>query len=152
MNRTAVPGSNHTSLLRFPGMRSLFANYCNWIDSAYVRTRGTPQVQYADIRKMVLCQGLPLCLRICRPIHGTPCPKSQLKSTCLTPKFGSFLGTPQVHFADIRKMVLCQGLPLCLRICRPIHGTSCPKSQLKSTCLTPKFGSFLDRGEMGKKG
>ena len=27
---------------------------------------------------------------------------------------------------------------------RPMHGTSCPKSQLKSTCLTAKFGSFLD--------
>ena len=23
---------------------------------------------------------------------------------------------------------------------RPMHGTSCPKSQLKSTCLTAKFG------------
>ena len=28
-------------------------------------TRGTPQVQFANIRKMVLCQGLPHCLRLC---------------------------------------------------------------------------------------
>ena len=35
---------------------------------------------------------------------------------------------------------------------RPMHGTSCPKSQLKSTCLTAKFGSFLDHVETGKKG
>ena len=35
---------------------------------------------------------------------------------------------------------------------RPMHGTSCPKSQLKSTCFTAKFGSFLDHVETGKKG
>ena len=35
---------------------------------------------------------------------------------------------------------------------RPMHGTSCPKSQLKSTCLTAKFGSFLDHEETGEKG
>ena len=35
---------------------------------------------------------------------------------------------------------------------RPMHGTSCPQSQLKSTCLTTKFGSFLDHAETGKKG
>ena len=35
---------------------------------------------------------------------------------------------------------------------RPIHGTSCPKSQLKSTCLTAKFGSFSDHTETGEKG
>ena len=36
---------------------------------------------------------------------------------------------------------------------RPMHGTSCPKSQLKSTwpCLTSKFGSFLDHAETGEK-
>ena len=33
-----------------------------------------------------------------------------------------------------------------------MHGTSFPKSQLKSTCLTAKFGSFLDHAEMGEKG
>ena len=33
-----------------------------------------------------------------------------------------------------------------------MHGTSCPKSQLESTCLTAKFGSFLDHAETGKKG
>ena len=37
-------------------------------------------------------------------------------------------------------------------MCQPMHGTSCPKSQLKSTCLTAKFGSFLDHAETGKKG
>ena len=35
---------------------------------------------------------------------------------------------------------------------RPMHGTSCPKSQLKSTCLTAKFGSVLDHAETGEKG
>ena len=35
---------------------------------------------------------------------------------------------------------------------RPMHGTSCPKSLLKSTCLTAKFGSFLDHTETGEKG
>ena len=35
---------------------------------------------------------------------------------------------------------------------RPMRGTSCPKSQLKSTCLTAKFGSFLDHAETGEKG
>ena len=30
-------------------------------------------------------------------------------------------------------------------------GTSCPKSQLKSTCLTAKFGSFLDHAKTGEK-
>ena len=35
---------------------------------------------------------------------------------------------------------------------RPMHGTSCPKSLLKSTCLTAKFGSFLDHAETGEKG
>ena len=33
-----------------------------------------------------------------------------------------------------------------------MHGTSCPKSQLKSTCLTTKFGNFLGHAEMGEKG
>ena len=61
-------------------------------------------------------------------------------------------GTPRVQFANIRKMVLCEGLPHCLRLSRPMHGTSCPKSQLKSTCLTTKFGSFLDHAETGEKG
>ena len=28
-------------------------------------TQGTPRVQFADIKKMVLCQGLPHCLRPC---------------------------------------------------------------------------------------
>ena len=28
-------------------------------------TRGTPRVQFANIRKMILCQGLPHCLRLC---------------------------------------------------------------------------------------
>ena len=35
---------------------------------------------------------------------------------------------------------------------RPMHGTSCPKSQLKSMCLTAKFGSFLDHAETDEKG
>ena len=35
---------------------------------------------------------------------------------------------------------------------QPMHGTSCPKSQLKSTCLTAKFGSFSDHAETGEKG
>ena len=35
---------------------------------------------------------------------------------------------------------------------QPMHGTSCPKSQLKSTCLTAKFGSFFDHAETGEKG
>ena len=35
---------------------------------------------------------------------------------------------------------------------QPMHGTSRSKSQLKSTCLTAKFGSFLDHAEMGEKG
>ena len=35
---------------------------------------------------------------------------------------------------------------------RPMHATSCPKSQLKSTCLTAKFGSFLDHAETGELG
>ena len=37
---------------------------------------------------------------------------------------------------------------------RPMQGTSgsCPKSQLKSTWLTAKSGSFLDHMETGKKG
>ena len=34
---------------------------------------------------------------------------------------------------------------------RHMHGTSCPKSQLKSTCLTAKFGNFLEHAEMGEK-
>ena len=41
---------------------------------------------------------------------------------------------------------------LCTSMRRPMHGTSCPKSQLKSTCLTAKFGSFLDHAETGEKG
>ena len=32
-------------------------------------TRGTPRVQFANIRKMVLCQGLPHCL----PLSIDPC-------------------------------------------------------------------------------
>ena len=35
---------------------------------------------------------------------------------------------------------------------QPMHGTSCPKSQFKSTCLTAKFGRFLDHAETGEKG
>ena len=38
---------------------------------------------------------------------------------------------------------------MCMR--RSMHGKSCPVS-LKSTCLTAKFGRFLDHAEMGKKG
>ena len=34
---------------------------------------------------------------------------------------------------------------------QPMHGSSCSKSQLKSTCLTAKFGSFLDHAEAGEK-
>ena len=33
-----------------------------------------------------------------------------------------------------------------------MHGTLCPKSQLKSACVTAKFGSFLDHAKMGEKG
>ena len=42
-----------------------------------------------------------------------------------------------IYSTNIRKMVLCQGLPHCLRrpMCRPMHGMSCPKFQLTSTCL-----------------
>ena len=36
-------------------------------------------------------------------------------------------------------------------VCKPMHGTSSPKSQLKSTCLTAKFGRFLDLAESAKK-
>ena len=35
---------------------------------------------------------------------------------------------------------------------QPMHGTTCPESQLKSTYLTAKFGSFLDHAETGEKG
>ena len=54
-------------------------------------------------------------------------------------------------------MVLCQGLlPHCLRLCvDPCMARPCPKSLHKSTCLTAKFGSFLDHAEnpeMGEKG
>ena len=60
-------------------------------------------------------------------------------------------GTPRVQFANIRKMVFCQGLPYCLRLCvdpcMARHAQS-----LKSTCLTTKFGSFLDHEETGEKG
>ena len=31
-----------------------------------------------------------------------------------------------------------------------MHVTSCSKSELKPTCLTAKFGSFLDHAETGK--
>ena len=62
-------------------------------------------------------------------------------------------GTPWVQFANIRKMVLCQGhahcLHLCIDPCMARH--SCQKSQLKSTCLTAKFGSFLDHAETSEK-
>ena len=34
---------------------------------------------------------------------------------------------------------------------QPMHGTSCPKSQLKSTRLTAKFGSFSDHAQTGEK-
>ena len=40
----------------------------HWSDSprsTRACTRGTPRVQFANIRKMVLCQGLPHCLRLC---------------------------------------------------------------------------------------
>ena len=47
-------------------------------------------------------------------------------------------------------MVLCQGLPhwlrLCVDPCMARHAQS-----LKSTCLTAKFGSFLDHAETGEK-
>ena len=63
-------------------------------------------------------------------------------------------GTPRVQFANIRKMVLCQGLPHCLRLCVDpcMARHTQTKSQLKSTCLTAKFGSFLDHAETGEKG
>ena len=34
---------------------------------------------------------------------------------------------------------------------QPMHCTSCPKSQLKSTRLTAKFGSFSDHAQTGEK-
>ena len=36
-------------------------------------------------------------------------------------------------------------------ICRTMHGMSCPKSQIKSTCLAARFGNFLDDAGKGKK-
>ena len=42
--------------------------------------------------------------------------------------------------------------PRCPGDFQVINGTSCTKSQLKSTCLTAKFGSFLDHAETGEKG
>ena len=65
---------------------------------------------------------------------------------------GDTRGTPRVQFTNISKMVLCQGLPHCLRLrgvdpCMARHAQS-----LKSTCLTAKFGSFLDHAETGEKG
>ena len=67
---------------------------------------------------------------------------------------GTTRGTPRVQFANIRKMVLQVSMPpsLFTSMHQPMHGTSRPKSQLKSTCLTAKFGSFLDHAEMGEKG
>ena len=32
-----------------------------------------------------------------------------------------------------------------------VHGMSCPKPQLKSTCLTAKFWTFLDHTQKGEK-
>ena len=52
----------------------------------------------------------------------------------------------RVQFADKEDGLV----PLFTSMRRPMHGPSCPKSQLKSTCLTAKFGSFLDHTEMGK--
>ena len=49
-------------------------------------------------------------------------------------------------------MVLCQGLPHCLCVCVDPCMANPAQSQLKSTCLTAKFGRFLDHAEMGKKG
>ena len=42
-----------------------FENVCNGPTFTCIHTRGTPRVQFANIRKMVLCQGLPHCLRLC---------------------------------------------------------------------------------------
>ena len=42
-----------------------FYSFVRWITWWQVRTRGTPRVQFANIRKMVLCQGLPHCLGLC---------------------------------------------------------------------------------------
>ena len=63
-------------------------------------------------------------------------------------------------FANIRKMVLCQGPrppSLFTSMRRPMHGTSCPKTKQSlnsslSTCLTAKFGSFLDHAKTSEKG
>ena len=74
-------------------------------------------------------------------------------SHCAVPV--STRGTPWVQFANIRKMVLCQGLPHCLRLCFDPYMACHAQSlnwQLKSTCLTAKFGSFLDHAETVDKG
>ena len=34
---------------------------------------------------------------------------------------------------------------------QPMYGTSYPKSQVKSTCVTAKFGSFFDQAETDEK-
>ena len=63
------------------------------------------------------------------------------------------LRTPRVQFANIRKMVLCQGLPHCLRLCiDPCMARHAQSLNSKSTCLTAKFGSFLDHVETGENG
>ena len=36
-----------------------------WYSGYDNATRGTPRVQFANMRKMVLCQGLPRCLCLC---------------------------------------------------------------------------------------
>ena len=100
-----------------------------------------------------------------RPMHGRSCPKSQLKSTCLIAKFGSLLDhaetgekTQNVIGSSVQHLIslifaihVSFIIHLSMRppafftsVGRPMHGTSCPKSQFKSTCLIAKFGSLLD--------
>ena len=54
-------------------------NACSFLEQSYGLhrdTRGTPRVQFANIRKMVLCQGLPHCLRL----YFDPCIARHAKS------------------------------------------------------------------------
>ena len=67
-------------------------------------------------------------------------------------------GNPMVQFADIKEDDLESRPPTLFKhgwfkaVSQPTHDMSYPWSELKSTCMIAKVGSFFKHAEMGEKG
>ena len=80
--------------------------------------RGTSRVQFANIRKMVLCQDLSHCLQLLVDLHVIRHAQS-LKSIFVTAKFGSLF--EHVETGEIRQNMISSSVQRLISLIFAIH-------------------------------